>query len=702
MPEKSDLVLQSEYLILRGRASEAIALLNSQPSASRDRLFWLGLGDAHRAERQFDAALAAYEQAAPSGISADQLDAPIGWRVGMVHQGRGEPERALEAYRRASTTAAVGVDQAWLLTGAANAHWLLGHTHQALAEARAAVQRAASSGDSRVRAAAHVAMALAVSLGGDPATVEEEYALAAGFADEADDLSQLARIEVNRSHHLLADARFAEAVQVAVAGGAAARELGSATMLAVALGNEAEALIRLGRCDEAQQRCERALALAGEIGTQRTAGALVVMAEVHLRRGCREQGRAALEQALRLTTDRQVRVPALASLAVALLPGEVELAATTAALSLGEARGSSVLPALLAAGRVAWAQGQADSARALAARAVEHARQRRERCWLAEALEFRATTVEGVQARTALREAHQIWRDAGAGHDADRVLVHLAGLTSAPTNDRLGGRAALARLAGANVLDTARFVGGTRCRIRIRTFGRFAVSVDGVGVAADAWQSRQARELLRLLTCRRGRAVPRLEICELLWPNDDQDKTMHRLSVVLSIVRGVVGAEAILADQACVALDSAHVDVDVEQFLTDVSDGVRLHEQGSTAEALTLLTEAVLSYTDEPFADAPYDDEADALRDDGRAAHHQALRLLAQLCRGAGKYDQAAGYLRRLLGDDRYDEDAHRSLFAVLVQARRHGQARQAAARYRAAMADLGLRPRESGLQAAG
>jgi DNA-binding SARP family transcriptional activator len=260
----------------------------------------------------------------------------------------------------------------------------------------------------------------------------------------------------------------------------------------------------------------------------------------------------------------------------------------------------------------------------------------------------------------------------------------------------------LARLAKADVLDTARFVAGSQCRIRIRTFGRFAVYVDGVGVAPDAWQSRQARELLRLLTCRRGRAISRLEICELLWPDDDPVKTMHRLSVVLSIVRGVVGPEAILADQACVALNSALVQVDVEQLLTDVDDAVRLQEQGATADARMLLAEAVQSYTDEPFADAPYDDEADALREEGRAAYHRALRQLAQHCREAGEYDQAAGYLRRLLGDDRYDEDAHRSLLAVLVRARRHGQARQAAARYRAAMADLGLHVGVSGLQAAG
>ena len=168
---------------------------------------------------------------------------------------------------------------------------------------------------------------------------------------------------------------------------------------------------------------------------------------------------------------------------------------------------------------------------------------------------------------------------------------------------------------------------------------------------------------------------------------------MHRLSVLLSIVRGVLGSDALIADQACVALDGARVQVDVEQFLADVGDAVALHERGAEPDAAALLSEAVQRYSDEPFADSPYDDATTALRDEARAAFLQALRLLAGWCRRAGEHDKAAGYLRRLLGEDRYDEDAHRTLIAVLNRGGRHGQARLAAGRYRSAMAEIGLRP---------
>jgi tetratricopeptide (TPR) repeat protein len=364
---------------------------------------------------------------------------------------------------------------------------------------------------------------------------------------------------------------------------------------------------------------------------------LVGLAQIHLRRGSREQARAALEQALRLHSqepDRQVRVPALACLAITLPSEEVACASELAAEALRAAKGSARLPALIAAVRTAWARGEVDTARSLAEQAVEHARQRRERAWLAEALELRATTDDRVMARAALKEAHQIWQESGAIHDADRVIVQLARLAPTSIPDRLAARLAFTRLSASGVHDSAcdnevSLAG----RVRIVTFGRFEVLVDGVAVPAETWQSRRARELLRLLVCRRGRAIPRMEICEALWPDDDPDRTTHRLSVLLSIVRGVVGSDALITDQACVALDSTRVQVDVEQFLAAIGDAVALHERGAEPDAASLLSEAVNGYSDEPFADAPYDDATTALRDEARAALLQALRLLATFCR---------------------------------------------------------------------
>ncbi len=624
-------------------------------------------------------------------------DAAAALRDGQDHQARGEHRRALECYRRVSPADADPLTAAWLVVGTTTAHWALGDAAEALAAGRAAVARATIADDAQVRAAAHVAMALSASLDGDPARVEEEYARAAVFAVAAGDGCQQLRISANRAHHLLADARFDEAVEMAGAAGMAARRLDSPRHLAVALENEAEGLIRLGRHDDAVDRCDQLLALAAGLGTPATAGALIKLADIHLQRGCREQARAALEQALRLhgtDGDRQVRVPAQALLALVLLPEDPAAAALLAESALAEATGSARVLALLAAARTAAAGGVADRAVELAESAVIHARQRRERRWLAEALEAQAVLGSPRRARNRLAEALRIWQAANAGPDAARILVLIGASTIASAADRTQARSARRQLIAAGLpglLPPDADPG--QARVEITTFGRFEVLVDGRPVPAGIWQSRRARDLLRLLVCRRGRALPRPAVCEILWPDDDPERTNHRLSVLLSIVRGVIGPDALSCDGASVALDLTRVSVDVEIFLADVADAVISSDQGADADAVTLLCSAVGAYTDEPFADAPYEDLTIDLREEAQVAYLQALRLLARLYRRAGSHDQAAGCLRRLLGADRYDEDAHRMLIAVLNRAGRHGQARSAADRYRAAMSEIGLRP---------
>ncbi len=185
--ETTDMATVCRQLILGGRAAEAVEFLRGQPGLPFERRLRLLLGDAQRAGGDLDAALATYRQLDQPG---DRLkDAAVAFGIGQVHYLQGEPCRALEVYEAADPHASP-LDQAWLFVGKSTAHWLLGDADEALAFARAAGARATIAGDPEVRAAAHVAMALAVSLNGDPATVEEEYARAAAYAQEAGDLVQ--------------------------------------------------------------------------------------------------------------------------------------------------------------------------------------------------------------------------------------------------------------------------------------------------------------------------------------------------------------------------------------------------------------------------------------------------------------------------------------------------------------------------------
>jgi DNA-binding SARP family transcriptional activator len=216
------------------------------------------------------------------------------------------------------------------------------------------------------------------------------------------------------------------------------------------------------------------------------------------------------------------------------------------------------------------------------------------------------------------------------------------------------------------------------------------VSVGATEVPPSAWQSRKARDLVRILVSRRGVPVPREEMTELLWASEGSDdaRASHRLAVALSVARGVLDPgrwlpadHFITGDAASLALRLDRVVVDVEDFLADALPALR---NGSRSA----LAEVEQRYTGEAFADDPYADWARPLRDEARATHTQVLHALAA---DAEDPHSAIRYLNRVLTNDPYDERAHRGIVELLRAQGRHGEARRARTRFEDAMAEIGV-----------
>ena len=70
--------------------------------------------------------------------------------------------------------------------------------------------------------------------------------------------------------------------------------------------------------------------------------------------------------------------------------------------------------------------------------------------------------------------------------------------------------------------------------VSVRTLGGFRVLRGGVAVPHQAWQSRKARDLLKILVAHRGAPVARDQLCEHLWPQVDPARAGNRLSVAVS------------------------------------------------------------------------------------------------------------------------------------------------------------------------
>src|SRR5829696_4104308 len=76
--------------------------------------------------------------------------------------------------------------------------------------------------------------------------------------------------------------------------------------------------------------------------------------------------------------------------------------------------------------------------------------------------------------------------------------------------------------------------------VAIQSLGRFRVFRAGRPVPPGEWQSKKARDVLKILIARRGRATPREYLMEALWPDEDPRRVGNRLSVALSTLHAVL------------------------------------------------------------------------------------------------------------------------------------------------------------------
>ncbi|HEY0641361.1 MAG TPA: BTAD domain-containing putative transcriptional regulator, partial [Pseudonocardiaceae bacterium] len=358
---------------------------------------------------------------------------------------------------------------------------------------------------------------------------------------------------------------------------------------------------------------------------------------------------------------------------------------------------------LLARGWVAATAGDRVSGEIDASSAAAVSRCRGDELGLAEALLLGALcTTEVAYRDRALAEAIDIWQGAGC-----RVAEAIARLVAT----RLGAgpdrgvahaletlRALEVELAAPRPAGALAVIADTTPAVAIRALGVFQVIRDGVPVPRTAWQSRKARQLLKIVVARR-RPVPREQLMELLWPEADPARLGNRLSVQLSAVRDVLqsgggppDAGPLVTDGSGVWLDHALVEVDVERFLEQAAAALEAHRH-DRPDALIRLTAAEVAHTGEFMEDDPYEPWAAAPAEEVRATHIALLRALVQRLRRSGAVDEQVRYTLRLLEKDAYDEPAHLDLVGLLVGAGRHGEARRRYDLYVRAMSDFGIVP---------
>lgn len=662
------------------------------------------LGQARHVCGQWAAAQECFRRA---GRDGERLEPGLAWRVGQIAMTQGDFAEVRAICARTDFAAGATADGAQLLALAATACRMTRDVEGLRELAARAVGAARASGDARAWASVHAVLALEAGAEGDHRTADAEYATALAAAEAANDLVQVATIRVSQAAQLLELGLPRPALAEAHLALQAAERCDNPMLAAQALTARGRTRVRLGAMESAATDLTTAVDLFQRIGSRFLAWALCGLGDLHRMRGQIARARAAYEEALALAEpghDVLALGSALVGLARVRAADDPTAARTLANRAVALREGLREVPGLLARGWVALLDDDPESAASDAVRAGAAARRRRDSPGLAEAITLSVLAAPGHPDAHAglLGEAIEIWRDTGC-----RLEEAAARLVAARIGARVDGAQAETALetlreCGIDTTSHRRPAGPLAVLARaapvvsIRTLGVFQVIRDGVPVPKAVWQSRKARDLLKLLVARR-RPVPREQLMELLWPDVDPARAGNRLSVLLSSVRDVLkpvrsGDGPLRSDGHAVWLDHTQVAVDVEDFLHRAAAGLDAHRRGaSDATARLVAAEAV--HTGDFLEDDPYQEWAEPLAEEIRATYVAVLRALVGRLREAEDVDGVVRYTLRLLGQDGFDEEAHLDLVAVLLAAGRLGEGRRRYQLYVRRMKEIGVKP---------
>jgi ATP/maltotriose-dependent transcriptional regulator MalT/DNA-binding SARP family transcriptional activator len=698
------LTTHGSQLVHAGETAAVLEAARWLPEQQRDAEIERIHGQALQVRGDWIGALACFQRAS---VDQDELEPALALQMGLIPHLRGDIDEALEVYARGRLGDETTADEALLLSWRATAHWLRGEYDRSRGLAERASAAAQHSLDPRAVAASQTILGMLARSDGDQ-RAGTHYRRALDAAIEARDLLQVLRIRGNRGSHLIAEGRPAAALDELETAVGLAEMCGYTAYHALALNNRASAKTLLGRFDEAIDDYLACRDIYQRVGSRMVAHALGGLGRIYSARGEYAQAEAACEEALAiadLSGDVQTLAKALPCLARLRARDDPAGALALCEQALSLSGGMGRVQALLARSWVALVGGDRSAAAADAAAATAAARLRQDRPGFAESLELAVFASADPAGETALlAEAAAVWRQIGYPVGEARVRLvtaHLAGdQPGAAEAERELRRLGVKLHVESDVRGLVdRRPGDARQSIAIRTLGAFQVIRDGVPVPVADFQSKKARDLLKILVSRRGRAVPREQLSDLLWPDEDAARVGGRLSVLLSSLRtvlrsaGQVGDDGpLVTDRHVVRLDCDRVGVDVEEFFVAALAGLAAHQQGRP-DAAALLAAAEERYAGDFLEEDPYEEWGEELREEARANRLAVLRALADLAAARQETWSVIHFTIRLLQMDPYDEQTHLMLVRALHNSERHGEARRHYRRYAERMAELGIEP---------
>jgi DNA-binding SARP family transcriptional activator len=210
--------------------------------------------------------------------------------------------------------------------------------------------------------------------------------------------------------------------------------------------------------------------------------------------------------------------------------------------------------------------------------------------------------------------------------------------------------------------------------LRIQTLGAFRVWLGDRELKDKDWQRGKARELFQLLITKRRRLLPKEEILELLWPEQDRNAAARDFKVALNALntalephrRARSGTFFIQRHGSSYGLNLASgFELDAVEFEALTKQGL---EEKDPEKAAQVLEAGLALYEGDYLPDRRYDDWCLEERERLRVLFLRGAEKLAGKLAHNGEYDKAIHWCERIVGVDACWEEAYRLLMVCHIR----------------------------------
>jgi DNA-binding SARP family transcriptional activator len=184
-------------------------------------------------------------------------------------------------------------------------------------------------------------------------------------------------------------------------------------------------------------------------------------------------------------------------------------------------------------------------------------------------------------------------------------------------------------------------------------------------LAADAWTSKRARDILCFIASRQHRRASKDTLVDTFWRDDDPESVEKKFHPTISYIRKALNSNQLLRQNFMLYKDGDYLlnpelscRSDVEEFDQLVAGAASARRRGQTERCLQAYEEAVSLYRGE-FMQGTHDEWVEEQRAYYRDQYLRMLEKLAASAQDAGDWERSLTLAQKILRDDPFREEVY-------------------------------------------